>query len=251
MSAQTENESIKLHEIVAVRKGVKSRTYSELTDLHKKAQRDTLYSGMNKVYRAKDEDGEKYPPESKHVQINATDVLKKAGKILDEAWNIEATQEYGNKGAVADIVVDGDTLLTDVPATFLLYMEKQLSDLHTFASQLPTLAEDKVWNKDPNSHLFRSETVQTTKTTQVEKPQVVIPPTEHHPGQWTTLKETVIQGWWDTTHLSGALPIPEKEALVERVEKLRNAVKRARSRANDTAVNRQEVAAPLLGYLLK
>lgn len=243
-------ESIKLHEIVAVRKGVKSRTYSELTELHKKAQKETLYSGLTKVYRSKDEEGEKYPDENKHVQANATEVLRKANKILSEAWDVEATQEYGNRTARADVIVDGQPILTDVPATFLLYLEKQLSDLHTFANQMPTLAEDKVWSKDPNSHLFRSDTVQTTKTTQMEKPQVVIPPTEHHPGQWTTFKETVVQGTWDTTHLSGALPLPEKEALVERVEKLRNAVKRARSRANDTEVLRQEVAAPLLAYLL-
>jgi hypothetical protein len=239
----------KLHEVVAIRKGVKTRTYSEMTEIHKKAQKADLYNGMTREFSPKDDDGETFPPESKKVQITSGEILRKTQKLLEESWDIEAAQEYGNLEAKADIVVDGQTILSNVPATFLLYLEKQLTDVRTFVEKMPTLDTDKVWAKDPNSNLFRSETMKTTKTMQVEKPQVVIPPTEHHPGQWTTLKETVIQGHWATTHLSGALPIPEKEALLEKVTKLRDAVKTARSRANDTEVEKKEVSSALLGYL--
>ena len=40
-------------------------------------------------------------------------------------------------------------------------------------------------------------------------------------------------------------------ALLERIETLRNAVKRARSRANDLEVERQELAGAIFGYLFK
>lgn len=239
----------KLHEIVAVRKGIKTRTYSDLSELHKKSQKADLYNGMTREFTPKDDDGETYPPESKKVQITAAEVLQQTRKLMEESWDIEAAQEYGNLLAKADIVVDGEVILAGVPATFLLFMEKQLTDVRTQVEKMPTLDSDKTWNRDPNSNLFRSETVRTTKTVPVERPQVVIPPTEHHPGQWTTLKETVIQGHWATTHLSGALPFPEKEALLDRVTKLRDAVKKARARANDTEVVRPEVAASLTKFL--
>jgi hypothetical protein len=239
----------KLHEIVAVRKGVKSRVYGEITNLHRDSSKTDRYGGMVREYTPKDDEGEKLPGESKKVQSIAEDTLKKTAKLQTEAWDIEATQEWGNQRAKADIEVDGKTLLSDVPVNVLIHLDKQLNDMRTFVAGLPTLDTDKDWESDPNSKLFRTSPVRTHHNRKVEKPHVVVAATKEHPAQWTTLKEDVTVGYWDKTHLSGALPVPRKEAILERIDKLQVAVKKARSRANDLDVERQEIGDALFGYL--
>jgi len=240
----------KLHEIVAVRKGVKSRVYSEITALHRNSNKADLYGGLVKEYTPKDDEGEVLPPESKKVRALAEDALKKTAKLQTEAWDIEATQEYGNQQAKANVVVDGTIILTGVPVTLLIHLDKQLNDMRTFVSGLPTLDTDKDWEADPNSKLFRTKPVRTHHNRQVEKPHVVVASTKEHPAQWTTLKEDVTIGYWDKTYLSGALPVPRKEAILERIDALQIAVKKARSRANDLDVERREVGEAIFGYLL-
>jgi len=245
----------KLHEVVPARKTVKARSYSKLTELHKKAQKGDLYNGMNREFKPLDDDGETFPPESKKVTVTAPDVLKQVAKIMSPAMDIEATVECGNAAgtAKANVVVDGQTILSDVPATLLLYLEKQLSDLRTFIDKMPTLDEAKDWTKDPNSKMFRSDTAVTHKTKKVQKPIVlydaVIKDGEALPAQTQLITEDIIIGHWHTTYLSGAMPLPEKEAVLDRLEKLLYAVKKARSEANDVRVERQEIAGAFFGYL--
>jgi hypothetical protein len=239
----------KLHEIVAVRKGIKSRVYSEITTLHRGSDKADLYNGLLKEYTPKDDEAETLPSEKKKVQKIVEDILKQTAKLQTEAWDIEATQEYGNQTAKADLVVAGQTLLSDVPVTLLIYLEKQLNDLRTFVANLPTLDDAKDWEADPNSKLFRTKPTRTHHNRAVEKQVVVVQATKEHPAQWTTVKDNVVAGYWDKTFFSGALPVPRKEDLVERIDKLQIAVKEARSRANGTEVERKNVGDAVFGYL--
>jgi len=250
-----DDDKLKLHEVVAIRKGVKTRTYSELTELHKKAQKADLYAGMTRTYTPKDDDGETFPPEDKKVQLAADEVLKKVRKLRSDYFDIEATQGYGNLEARGEVKVDGEVILGDVPVTLLIFLEKELNDLRTFVDAMPSLDEAKTWHEDPNSRVFRSETAVTHKTKKVQRPIVlydaVIKDDHAIPAQTQLITEDVVIGHWHTTYLSGALPQPKKEALLERIDTLRNAVKRARSRANDREVERKELAGAVFRYLFK
>ena len=244
------DETMKLHEVVAVRKGIKSRTYSELTELFRRAQNNDLYNGLSREFLPLDDDGETFPSESKQVQLVAEDVLKRVSKLRTRFLDIEATQEWGNLEARGDVEVDGHVLLVGVPATLLIFLEKELNDLHTFVSAMPVLDESRTWTKDPNSKLFHTAPLRTHKTKKVQRPVVLYDATEHHPAQTQMITEDVTIGHWQTTYQSGALPVPRKEALLERIDGLRNAVKRARSRANDTEVQRRQIGTILMSYLL-
>ncbi len=248
------DETLKLHEVVAIRKGIKSRTYSQLTELHKTAQKADLYNGMTREFKAKDDDGETFPDENKHVQQVAEDVLKKVRKMRTKSFNIEATQELGNLEARADVIVDGETILSDMPVTLLIFLEKELNDLRTFVDNMPPLDEARTWSADPNSRLHRADTTITHKTKKVQRPIVlydaVIKDDHAIPAQTQLITEDVVIGHWHTTHLSGALPGPRKEALLERIETLRDAVKRARSRANDIEVKKRDLAGSIFRFLL-
>ncbi|MEZ4317682.1 MAG: hypothetical protein R3F61_09260 [Myxococcota bacterium] len=244
-------KKLKLHEVVAIRKGVKSRTYSELTELYKKAQKADMYSGMTRDYQPLDDDGETFPPESRLVQLIANDVLKQVRKLRTKYLDVEATQEYGNLEAKADVEVDGEVILKDMPATLLIFLEKELTDLYTFVSNLPTLDESKAWAKDPNSHLYRTDTARTHKTKKVQRPIVLYDATEEHPAQTQLITEDVTVGHWSTVYTSGALPVPRKEELLERIDTLRDATKRARSRANDTEVGERSIGDAVFGFLFR
>ena len=240
---------LKLNQIIAIEKGVKSRAYGELTTLHKESQKAESFNGFVKNYRKKDEDGEDFPPERRRVQLVGAEVLKQVSKIQAELFDVEATKDWGNCVAKADVVLDGQVLMKEVPATYLLFLEKQLSDLRTFIEKLPTLDESDEWSSDPNSNLYRTERTTTHKTKKVQRPIVLYEATKEHPAQTQLISEDMIVGWWDTVKHSGALPLPRKNQLMERVDRLTRAVKVAREAANDTVIPEKKVGEAFFGYL--
>src|SRR6478752_7224234 len=122
----------RLNQIIAVEKGIKTRSHTELTEAHHALQKPALLSGISRSYRPKDEEGEQLPPEATRVQAKAEEVIRKTADILVALFDVTATKDYTNCKARADVVVDGKTLLAGVPVTYLLFLEKQLVDLHTF-----------------------------------------------------------------------------------------------------------------------
>jgi hypothetical protein len=242
--------SQKLNQIVAIEKGVKSRVYGEITEMHKAAQKPELFNGFVKTYRKKDEEGEDYPQERKKVQLEAETVLAQAARLLTEIMDVTATKDYANCHASADVVLDGQVLLKAAPATYLLFLEKQLSDLHTFVEKMPALDETDDWSRDENSALFKTAAIPTQRTKKVQKPLVLYPATAEHPAQTQMITEDIVVGYWDTIKQSGALPVPRKQVLLERIEKLSQAVKFAREQANSAEAEPQKVGGTIFAYLL-
>ena len=241
----------KLNQIIAIEKGVKSRVYGEVTELHKEAQKVEPYSGLAKTYRKRDEEGEDFPPEQKKVRLSAPDVLRRLATLETELFDVEATKEWGNTGARADVTVDGRVLVKQAPVTFLLFLEKQLTDVRTFIDKMPTLDDAEEWTIDPNTALYRSARVTTHRTKKTPKVIVKYEATKEHPAQTELVHEDVVVGYWDTVKHSGALPGPRKAALLERADKLLRAVKIAREQANDRECERVEVGETVLGWLLE
>lgn len=240
----------KLNQILAIEKGIKTRVYAEVSDLHKATQKPTLMNGFHKTYQRKDEDGEVYPPESQKVRYVYSDVLKRISKSLTELFDITATKDWANCSAKADVVIDGKTLLADVPATYLLFLEKQLSDLHTFIGKMSELDPGEDWDLDQSSGLFKTPPTQTHRTKKVQRPIVLYDATEHHPAQTQLITDDVVVGYWNTVKYSGGIPATRKQAILERIEKLSNAVKFAREQANATQTEKRQLGKEVLDYLL-
>ena len=114
----------KLNQIIAVCAGKKSHAASAITALYHTAQKEALFCGLSKSYRPKDEEGERLPGESQKVQATVGSLVADFRSTLTELWDVVATQELSNTTAKADIVVDGATVLRDVPVTMLLFLEK-------------------------------------------------------------------------------------------------------------------------------
>ncbi len=239
----------KLNQIIAIEKGVKNTAFSELTEAHHQLQKPTLLSGISRTYRPKDEEGETLPPESTRVQVRGEEVIRATAETLTRLFDVTATKEWANCEAKGDVTVDGAVLLKDVPATYLLFLEKQLVDMHTFVKKLPVLDASETWIYDAGSDSFATEAVQTVKTKKIPRNHVKAEATEHHAAQVEVYYEDVSVGYWRTVKFSGALPAKRVNDLLERVEKLQTAVKFAREAANGLEVTDHKVGATVFQYL--
>ncbi len=239
----------KLNQIIALEKGVKSRSYASLTEAHQQLQKPALLSGIARTYRPKDDEGERYPPESTRVQLRSEEILRSTATILTELFDVVATKDWANCSARADVVVEGKTLLEKVPVTYLLFLEKQLTDLHTFVHKLPVLDPSESWRFEPSQDCWASEPSETSKTKKVPRNHVKAEATEKHPAQVEVYHEDIVVGYWKTVKFSGALPAARVRELLERVERLQKAVKMAREEANGAVVESTKSGDKIFGYL--
>jgi hypothetical protein len=240
----------KLNQIIAVEKGVKSRSFQELTEAHHALQKPTLLSGISRTYRPKDEEGETLPPESTKVQVKSEEVLRQTASILTRLFDVTASKDWANCVARANVVVEGRTILSDVPITYLLFLEKQLTDIHTFIKKLPVLDASESWIFDASADCWATEPVQTLRTKKIPRNHVKAEATDKHPAQVEVYYEDVTVGFWRTLKFSGAMPAKRVNELLERVEKLQAAVKYAREEANATEASEQKVGERFFEYLL-
>ncbi|MBZ9713903.1 hypothetical protein [Deinococcus multiflagellatus] len=240
----------RLNQIIAVEKGVKSRSFAELTDAHQQLQKPTLLGGIARTYRPKDEEGELLPPESTRVQVKAEEVVRQTAQILTGLFDVTATKDWANCQAKADVVVGERVLLKQVPVSYLLFLEKQLTDLNTFLRKLPVLDASESWTFDPGADAYATEPIQTVRTRKIPRNHVKAEATDKHPAQVEVYYEDVTVGYWRTVKFSGALPAQRVHELQTRVQKLQQAVKFAREEANSFEVTEQKVGERVFAYLL-
>lgn len=242
-------KELPLNQILAIEKGIKTRSYARVTELHKKSSSPTPMNGHTRTYVPTAEDETQLPPEKQNVQMTFGTALTETRSALTELWNIAATKDFGNCTAKADVVVDGVTLIEGAPATFLLSMEKQLGDVQSFVDKLVELDPSEEWSYDDNTGLSRTPATQQHRTRKIPEVLVLSPATEHHPAQVQAIQVDRVVGHWSTIKFSGAISRVEKRALASRVEKLLRGVKQARERANMTPVVRQNAGGALLEYI--
>jgi len=240
----------KLNQIIAVEKGVKSGATRRITDLHRDVQKDALLSGISRTYQPRDEEGDKLPPESTRVQIKAEDVLTEAAQVMTHLFDVTLTKDHANTVARSDVVVDGHPLLRDVPVTYLLFLEKQLTDLHTFVAKLPVLDPSEDWSFDEARECYVTAPAKTVRSRKVPRNHVMAEATPQHPAQVQMYMEDVPAGDWTTVKFSGALPAARVRTLLSRVTVLQQAVKYAREEANTTEITDREAGEKIFGYLL-
>ncbi len=240
---------MRLNQVLAIESDLKKRVYSELTELDKACRKPDLLNGFVSTYEPLAEDGEMFPPEHKRVQFNTREVLQTIHKSLGELFDIEATKDFANCDAKADIVVDGQVLMAQVPTTYLLFLEKQLKDIGTMLERIVELDPAEEWRGDENDRgMYVSAPNKRHRTKKVQRGIVLYPATTEHPAQAQLITEDQIVGYVTTVKRSGAIPLELKRTLQRRVEKLSNVVKSAREEANTCEVVRRD-ASKLLDYV--
>jgi len=240
----------RLSQLLAQRDTVKSTTNPQFTDIQKVVKVANLFQGQTKTYEKNDEAGDDQPAQNIRVQKRVSDLLTDLKKLCTQQFDAVASVDVGNQVAKADVVVNGSVLLTGVPVTTLLTLEKDLKQVRSVLADLPTLDPAFDWRKDEAASLFKTGEIRTNRTAKIQKPITLAPATEKHPAQTQliTVDETV--GQWVTVNVSGAIPLDEKKKLVERCDVLISAVQSAREEANSAKVTPVSVGEPLFKFLL-
>jgi hypothetical protein len=240
---------LKLNQIVAVVNGKKTEAQKGLTEVYRKCGVPDLFSGLSRTYRPKNDGDETLPSEGKQVQYTVSEALKEFQEVLGNLVDVVATQDFANGDAKADIVVDGAVIVEKVPVTYLLFLEKQLVDLHTFVSKLPVLDSGETWTFDPNKDLYTSGLSVTNRTKKITQSKVLYEATKEHPAQISQWTEDVNVGTWNIVKFSGAMPVKQRKELVDKVKKLQDAVKFAREQANQLEISQVKVSDKIFSYL--
>ena len=244
-----------LCQIIAVEPTVKSGAYSTITKLHHDTQRTQAngpFAGIARIYTplvSPEDGGETLPGESTKVQWRIDDILRQVSEAETKLMDLVATKDWANCDAKGSIKIDDKVLLADVPVTYLLFLEKQLKDLHTFIAKLPTLDLAENWHYDQARGCWATDPVKTARTKKIPQNHVLAAATDKHPAQVHMYTVDEIVGYWETTKFSGFLPAERVTVLLERIEKLQRAVTFAREQANSRKVEDRKVGDAIFGYL--
>ena len=241
----------KLNQIIAIQAGKKSQAKETLTEAYHQIKKPDLLNGLVRTYSPRDEGGEPQPEERKQIQVKSSDLIARVTRDLIEMFDVVATQDLANTQAKADIEVDGRKLLDGVPVTNLLFLEKQLLDMKTFIETLPVLDPAEEWEYKAEIDCYASKPSRTNRSKKVPRNHIKYEATTEHPAQVEMYMEDVWVGTWTTTKFSGAIPAATRNAMLERVRKLADAVKTAREEANSIDVRPHKIGAAVLGYVFE
>lgn len=223
----------RLNQLLAVSKTARANADANITAAYHAAQKPQLMNGLQRTYRPlKDGDTELLPPESKLVQTTVTKLNAQVAAAFRRMFDVAAQIDATNCVAKADVKVGKEVILAAVPATHLLFLEKQLVHLHTYISKLPTLSAEAEWVWDAENGYWQTVPVETHRSRKVMEVITLAQATDKHPAQAQIVQKDELAGLWTTRQLSGALPVTERDKLLGRVADLQEAVKAAREAAN-------------------
>lgn len=240
---------MKLNQLIAILQSVKANASKGKAEIAQLCQKSALFQGLSRTYQPREEDGFVYPPEAQKLTLKADDLIDKFVQSVSEFLDLAATQDYANTEAKASVSVDGQTILADVPVSYLLFLEKQLQEIKIFINSLPVLPIDKDWQKDPNRGCYVTSPKETVKTKKITDFVVAYEATEHHPAQIKEVSKDVVEGTWSLIEFSGALPQERINLMLRRVDVLQKAVIQAREEANSKEIQPHQVARAIFGYL--
>lgn len=243
----------KLHELLAVETDLES-TYKKVLEeamvtFTKKADH---FMGTHKELVMFDESKQNENlTEHKEMVTTVDDKLDYVKDFIVQYFDAVLQKEKTNQVAVADLVVDGVVLAPALPATFLLGMETKLRAVRLMYEQAPTLPPGQKWeeDKDTGKGIYKTKLDDKLKTAKTFQHKVLVAPTDKHPAQVEKWEESVPVGRYITTAQYGMLTPAKKSHLIGQVDKLIQACKKARQRANCADVVNAEIGKSIIDYI--
>ncbi len=241
-----------LHQLLAVeqdRRGRATEILQEAGVLFTK--KNEHLDGIVKVYRPKDDTGDVIPDEIKEIVTTVADKLKYTVPFISKAIDAQLSKEETNASGLAraELLID-DHSFGELAATSLLALEQHLQRLLGLYRVIPTLDPAKRWSESDNEgHTFVSDTEVKFRTNKVESFDVVVQATKEFPAQVVKVTKDVQVGSWETIYKSGRITPLQKSEVLSRIDRLIDAVKTARSKANEAEVKQIKVGESLLGFI--
>ncbi len=240
----------KLNQIIAVTKTRQAEGERQWTDIYHTFQKGELFTGFFKDYAPLQENGQVRPPEVKLVKFKVDDLLAEMQNVCATMFDLVATRDRTNQDAKADVVVSGQTILRDVPATTLIYLNNQLDHLHEVVTAIPVLDSGEEWDFDRTTGLMKAKHESwSIREEKRKKALVLYPATDKHPAQTQPIEELEAVGKWTTTKYAGGIYLTELKRILSKVDTLRTAVKMALEQANMAPVVQMNVGQPIMTFI--
>ena len=247
----------KLHELLAVGTNLDNQAKKTVTDLKNTFDKKRHLFEQKLVTFKSNEDGVLPVTEAQSdIQSTVQKEMEWISGILVRAIDVGHQVDMANTLAKADIVTeDDDVIAKDVPATSLLQLEKELKEFHGLLNSIPTLDPAKGFSQDETREkgIFKARDVNKVRTKKSAKPIVLFPATKEHPAQTQMIAEDIPTGTIQEQEWSALLTPAMKGDLIDRVEVLTRAVKKARARANELEIDvaGHKIGKKLLDYVLQ
>lgn len=243
----------KLHEILAVEQDVE-KVATNIIDEAKVTftKKANLFMGQLKTAEMFDNDAPTPAAEVIKLEETVPSKLKYVGKSVARWLDVVLQKEATNQQAVADLVVDGVTLATAVPATFLLGLENKVKRLRDMYLHIPTLQPGIRWEPAPSEGedvFTAADPIERFITQKTTKSTVLYEATKEHPAQIDKWNEDVKVGRYIIRATSGMITPARKAEILDRLDKLGQAAKAARMRANSTEVLNANIGRTLVDYI--
>jgi len=245
-----------LHEILAVDRDLENQAKKIVEETtHDFSKRRELFIGSQKNLTMFDESRKVEEISGfslRKLETTVPDRLKYTSKFLIKHFDAIAQKEFTNQQAKADLIIGGKTILKDVPATLLLTLETKLvSWRHIFVS-IPTLGLGVQWIKDNaiGKGVYRVEEPRLTlKTEKIMDYNIIVPATKEHPAEIREFSKDTPVGQYKEEVWCGMITSADKAELLNRIDKLIKAVKKARARANQEIVVPAEIGSKLWNFI--
>lgn len=243
----------KLHELLAVDSdlsGRAQRIMDEAKDTFTNKQ--DRFTGFYKSLRMFDDSREgENTDESKQVVTTVGEKLSHVRTMVGKHYDALLQKEMANTQAKSDIILDGEVIANDVPATFLLAMETRLKGLRQVVEFIPTLRPGFNWTErdDLGAGIFAANAPVSFKTEKFTDSRVLYEATKEHPAQIDTWNADRSIGRIEMEHLSGMITSAEKSRILTNVDNMIGAIKKARQRANTVEVENAKIADALFSRI--
>jgi hypothetical protein len=251
----------KQHQILAVEPTRAEAAKQQLAGCTKTfADKGTLFNGQVRTLRMFDDSPE-------NAAVNAAIMAKDAintpvqntvpqnlnymAGVVGSWLDVVMTKECTNQAAVADVVIDGVTIIEKAPATYLLFLENNLKGLRELYMALPTLAPGIDWAKDEarGKDIWKSPQATTIKTENIVE-QVRLPQSsDKHPDQYVAQTRVKNVGEYKSMQYSAMITVADKAEIIARLDRFLMAVKSARMKANDVEAKLSNCSVNVFKYL--
>lgn len=243
------------HEIIAAEGGLLETTKQML------AEASTTFKKRTEHFRAEDKTLRMFDDNRKEEDSAVTGkIVTTVNEKLDHCWkaftksiNATATKELTNTLAQADLVIDGEVLIANVPAIALLSLESTLNKIRALYNDIPTLEPTTAWTLDEATgrDIYKSEVMTTFRTEKSIVSTSLAPATEHHPEQVHVANKDVNIGKYEAVKRSGMLTPRQKSERLDRLTTLISGVKQARQRANMQTVTKSNLGNVVADFLAR
>lgn len=232
----------KLHELLAVEGNLENQANKVRTDLMNTFEKKRhLFEEKCVVFKPSVETEREVVETQSDIQSTVKKELTWISSHLIKALDASYQVAEANTQARADVILDDDAqtvLLKDVPATSLLELEKRIAEINALVQAIPTLDPAKGFTVDTQrENAYKAREVVKTRTKKTVEVIIKYAATKEHPAQTEMINVDKPVGELREQEWSGLITPAEKSELIDRVEMVARAVRKARARANEVEVD--------------